>query len=330
MDDDMYCDEIGRSFCTAHKREVCHECCYDFTAVNRVAEVGAGLRKPPTRTEELAEEKAILVRGLQFLELHGGESSPDMREETVIHKRELKRVEKELNALVASGEATLVDIMDAVRTKQEEIDGKELEKHAMMQEWRKANPGKSTMVWGGAETQKYYDKVAAKPPSSENPGVEKRTCGYCKKSSADKLKMCSRCRMVYYCDVKCQKAAWKGHKLECQPVTAEKKEELKKEKKKKMPLTWTELEAFQGLPAEGHVLELRVVADESIARQVFRCKDRVGTMKRIAIYTKARRLPGLKTGKVFRWKNPRYHWFMDGSTGSRIEDEDLPNITITD
>ena len=329
-DDDMYCDEFGRSFCTPHKREVCHECCFDFTAVNRIAEESSGLRKPLTRAEELAEEKAYLVTNLRTWELEEITSRSFLPEEYAHAKSRLKAVEQELESLVKSGQATQEEIAEAVHAKREEIDGKELEKQAMVLEWKKANPGKTTMIWGGPETQRYYDKVAAKPPSADTSGVEKRTCGYCKKGSAEKLKQCSRCRSVYYCDVKCQRAAWKGHKQECKPVTPEQKSELKKEKKVKKPLTWSELEAFEGRTAKGEVLEVRVVANESIIRQVFRCKDRVGAMKRIAIYTDSGRLPGFAAGKVLRWKNPRFHWFMDGSSGARIEQEDVPNISISD
>ena len=42
---------------------------------------------------------------------------------------------------------------------------------------------------------------------------------------------------------------------------------------------------------------------------------------------------GLAAGRVLRWKNPRFHMFMDGSTGARIEEdqeEDLANVTVTD
>ena len=36
---------------------------------------------------------------------------------------------------------------------------------------------------------------------------------------------------------------------------------------------------------------------------------------------------GLALGRVMRWRNPHFHWFMDGSCGARLEDEDLPSIT---
>ncbi len=40
--------------------------------------------------------------------------------------------------------------------------------------------------------------------------------------------------------------------------------------------------------------------------------------------------PGLALGKVLRWRKPRFHYFMDGSSGARIEDEDVANITVSD
>lgn len=56
-------------------------------------------------------------------------------------------------------------------------------------------------------------------------------------------------------------------------------------------------------------------------------KDHRGGMHRVAFYSDD--VPaGLKLGAVMRWRNPHFHWFMDGSSGARIEDEDLPNISI--
>ncbi|GBM25528.1 hypothetical protein AVEN_272530-1 [Araneus ventricosus] len=40
------------------------------------------------------------------------------------------------------------------------------------------------------------------------------SCSWCLKQDVE-LKRCSRCKMVRYCGVTCQKAAWKDHKLEC-------------------------------------------------------------------------------------------------------------------
>jgi hypothetical protein len=47
-------DDIGRIFCERHKRELCHECCFDFGPMNRNME--AGLRKKTTPMEQAAED----------------------------------------------------------------------------------------------------------------------------------------------------------------------------------------------------------------------------------------------------------------------------------
>ena len=39
-------------------------------------------------------------------------------------------------------------------------------------------------------------------------------CSYCEKESL-KLKSCGKCKGVYYCNVDCQRAHWKKHKIEC-------------------------------------------------------------------------------------------------------------------
>jgi hypothetical protein len=95
-----------------------------------------------------------------------------------------------------------------------------------------------------------------------------------------------------------------------------------------MALTWEQVEAHGGAPVERRTLEVRAMLDESITRQVFSCKDRVGGIKRVAAYTNSRAIPGLKQGALLKWKNPRFHHFMDGSSGARIEEEDLVNVTV--
>lgn len=132
--------------------------------------------------------------------------------------------------------------------------------------------------------------------------------------------MCARCKTISYCSRECQKQHWKAHKNEC----AEKNKEPKS-----LPLTWEQVEAHGGSPVFKRTLEVKVMLDESMMRQVFSCKDRVGTIRRIAAYTNSRAIPGLKVGSTLRWKNPRFHYFMDGSSGGRIEEEDLPDITVT-
>jgi hypothetical protein len=92
------------------------------------------------------------------------------------------------------------------------------------------------------------------------------------------------------------------------------------------PLTWAQVEQAQGLPVAG-VLELEVVKDESsMMRQVFQCRDSDGVTHRVAAYNNSRKIPGVTLGKRFQWESPRFHYFMDGSSGGRIEEDDLVNI----
>ncbi len=77
-------------------------------------------------------------------------------------------------------------------------------------------------------------------------------------------------------------------------------------------------------------LEVRVMTVMSITREVYQCKDRVGAVRNIAAYTDSRSLRGAAAGKIIRWKNPRFHWFMDGSSGARVEQDDLIDVTISD
>ena len=202
------------------------------------------------------------------------------------------------------------------------------------------------MEYGGEETQTLYDKAAAKPPSASVAAVDNRTCAWCSANSGvQKLLSCSGCHAAYYCNQVCQKAAWKGHKQMCRQAKAAAAAAAAsaasaeaaaataetKPKKIKLPLTWAQLEAFGAeTPAQGKTLEVRVMEDESMLRPLFRCKDRVGAVKRIAVYTSDRTLRGLASGKVLRWRHPRFHFFADGTSGGRVEDEDVPNITLSD
>merc|ERR1712194_494815 len=55
-------------------------------------------------------------------------------------------------------------------------------------------------------------------------------CGACGASLCDvrKKQRCGRCRMVYYCDVECQKRAWERHSLNCRapPMPSQVEREL--------------------------------------------------------------------------------------------------------
>lgn len=307
-------DEIGRCFCKEHRREVCHDCCLAFDMGNRYAEEGAGLRKKRTPVEEAAEEKAMLMFAQRGME----QMVPRPSEEIFRQNREREReVDAKLQKFEAAGE----DVAAAMKRAIEAETGKEIEQQGMMQAWAKMNPGKTTWKVGGKETQRIYEQVAANP-SSKGTRAESFTCSYCQKTSTTKLMACARCMRVSYCSKECQTVAWKAHKIEC--VKWEKARDPKT-----LDLTWEQVEAHAGSPVLGRTLEVRAVLDESMMRQVFQCKDRVGAIRRVAAYTSSRRIPGLKQGSVLRWKNPRFYFFMDGSSGARIEEEDLQDITVT-
>jgi hypothetical protein len=200
----------------------------------------------------------------------------------------------------------------------------EVERHALMGAFQRENPAGGVFEVGSKETRHLHD-VLAPPPSARRGGL----CARC--GNGGNLMRCAACKSVSYCGKECQTAAWKeGHKKECKRLRQ--MTEHQGASTSATPITWHALEGLYPMPAEGKVLEIRVLTDPMppFMRSVFEGKDRHGDIRRVAIYDSARRgIPGLAQGKVFRWANPRFHYFMDGSAGARIEDEDLPNIEIT-
>ena len=311
----MINDEIGRCFCKAHNREVCHICCYNFEPTNRMAEENAGLIKKRTEIEETAESYAIAKCSLKGMErMHPRPHAEVFKQNQYFCRQH----EKELQKFRNEGKGAEVDA--AIKKAMEKQMGGQTEMNAMARAFQTQNPGKSTFEFGGEETQKLYEQFAATPDYEKNVRVDLHTCAYCHKVSEEELKFCAKCRKVVYCNRDCQKKAWKAHKKICIPADSDKVISAR--------LTWAQLEALDGQTASGRTLEVRAVLDESVMRQVVQCKDRNGEMKRVAAYTDSRNIPGLKPGAVLRWKNPRFHYFMDGSSGARIEEEDLVNILV--
>lgn len=374
-----FADKVGRWFCYAHRRDRCHECGYDFVRMNEMAEVSAGLRKPPSKVEKLAEEKVGILTSLEALKSgQYGVGMPSIR--ILWLESELRRYDRKLSLEAKKG----ADINQAIFNAQEKKRAQDAGLEAVKQAWARENPGQRVMECSGENTQRLWDKFAAKPPSAAAAAPDLQTCAYCGKASPNKaLPVCTVCKRVAYCNRECQKAAWKGHKKDCKQrvvtdlktcghcknksggstklrkcsgckqvaycnrdcqnaawkdhkmVCGKSKKEIEKKDRKKvkalakeLPVSWNQLEAYGGGPAEGKVLEIRALNDESLTRQVFGCKDRLGVVKRVAAYTDSRRIPGLASGKILRWKNPRFHYFMDGSSGARIEEEDLDDITV--
>ena len=269
---------------------------------NRFAEESAGLRKERTEAEKVAEEVALGMSALRGME----KMVPRPAEAVFQQNRNwLKEKQDKLQGFRDAGEE---GVDEALSRAMEKEFAKDTEMQGFMQAWSKQNPGKTTFEFGGKETQKLYkDFIAAPSKSKSKPGAEKFTCDYCHKTSATKLSACARCKRICYCSKDCQVAAWKAHKKVCVPA-----ENLPKS----LPQTWEQVEAHEGSPVTRKTLEIRAVLDESITRQVFSCKDRVGVVRRFAAYNDACRIPGLRQGSIIRWKNPRYHYFMDGSSGA--------------
>jgi hypothetical protein len=142
---------------------------------------------------------------------------------------------------------------------------------------------------------------------------------FAEKVNTTKLPSCSRCKKQKYCSKDCETEH--SHEQFCKEV-----KNLDKKDSKKLPLTWEQLEAF-GI-AWGEKLEVRFMAQEAGFRLIAICMDQSGVAKRVVAYTDCRSIPGFRQGKVIVWENPRFHYFMDGSSGTRIEEEDLANITI--
>ena len=223
-------------------------CCYDFDMLNRQAEIHAGIRKPPSEIETLAEDRVTLLKGIKFMD-----DNRQLRnsENYTFHLNELKKVEKRLADLKSAG-ADVGSITSALQAAQLKERARDAEMAAITTAWSKENPGKTNMEFGGPETQKLYDQFASAPPSASIDRTDKLVCGYCGKSSTERLMVCSRCKDVAYCDKECQLAAWKGHKKICKPKTVD-GEFTEKTKRPKLPLTWEQLEAFAGAPAVGKV-----------------------------------------------------------------------------
>jgi hypothetical protein len=59
-------------------------------------------------------------------------------------------------------------------------------------------------------------KISAQEEGTDYLGRNARACDACgSNEDLDALKMCSLCKVVFYCSVECQKADWRGHKHAC-------------------------------------------------------------------------------------------------------------------
>ena len=106
--EDITHDEIGRTYCKEHNREVCHICCMSFEPQNRMAEEGAGLRKKKTEVENAAEEKATAMYALRGMEKMVPRPTEQIWE---MNREYLRRADEKLKRFEDAGE----DVQSAMR-----------------------------------------------------------------------------------------------------------------------------------------------------------------------------------------------------------------------
>eukprot|EP00741_Cyanophora_paradoxa_P012151 tig00020603_g11739.t1 len=95
-------------------------------------------------------------------------------------------------------------------------------------------------------------------------------------------------------------------------------------------LTWAAVMEAEGKPVRG-VLELRArgPAHFHLSRALVRAEDSTHEVGLLAFYLDGPQPPGLSRlapGSRIRLYNPRFHWFLDGQWGARIEDDALPYV----
>ncbi|KAK9816678.1 hypothetical protein WJX72_003583 [[Myrmecia] bisecta] len=216
--------------------------------------------------------------------------------------------------------------IDAILERHERIQ--EAEHCAMLMQRRSEGNSSGPLMLGSEEAQRLFAAAADRPPSGSE------VCAHCKRGG--KLLRCSRCKSALYCNREHQVADFPRHKADCRRIAAaaiNTPTGARARSEARTPTTWAKLEALGGMPATGKTLELRIMSEPiPFLRYSFDGKDRKGDVRRVAFYLDNGTAPppALALGKVFRWRNPSFHQFMDGSTGARIEDEDLVNITVTD
>ncbi|KIY44237.1 hypothetical protein FISHEDRAFT_52392 [Fistulina hepatica ATCC 64428] len=69
-----------------------------------------------------------------------------------------------------------------------------------------------------AAVERWVRRHAGAPPL---PLEETKTCEFCRATSDQPLRCCSRCHIVRYCSQECQRTDWPQHKRLCEPFTPE-------------------------------------------------------------------------------------------------------------
>ena len=271
---DMYTDLRGFCYCSAHQKELCHDCCCDHRPTNEMTRA--------SRRGEVPDVEGVLAR----------------------HDR------------VTQAE------------------------HDAVMQLRTTRGGQGPLELDSEEHRALFDAVAAPPPSGSAAGQQQRClqCGATAAAAAGgqpavTLKRCSGCTLGHakFCGVTCQKEGWATHRQECKANASVIKKAAAAGSPTVKIVTWEALEELEGQQATDSILEVRImsVPMPPFMRSTVEAKDRKGGVGTIAFYSTSPPA-GLAQGKVLRWRNPHFHYFMSGQTGARIEDEDIPNITISD
>jgi hypothetical protein len=127
---EVWVDEVGRTFCKAHRRSTCNKCCMSFDEMNERAEIAKGLRPQRSAREELLRDKAMLERGLKALLDMNTDDNEMIRDNLKFHERELKRVNRELKATSTEAKPSPVD---ALETRLDEAEHKVLAANVRLQ-----------------------------------------------------------------------------------------------------------------------------------------------------------------------------------------------------
>jgi len=199
----------------------------------------------------------------------------------------------------------------------ETMDKVQEAEHRAMAQQHAAEGGRGPVILGSEASERLYDAVATNP--------NQQRCAQCGTRS-DKLLTCARCKDAKYCSKECQIEHFPVHKGPCK--AKKKTGNANAPVPKKMLTSWRELEDLEGDIAEDKILELRIISQPvPFLRHSFEGKDHRNDVHTVAFYS-SRVPPGMALGRVMRWKNPHFHFFINGSKGARIEDEDLDDITI--
>lgn len=278
-------DPVGRMVCEQHNRDFCLVCCVDYRRVNRLLEEDAGLRKKETIWEEAVRFRFIMEgRALCGMK----EMNPRPSQEVIDqHCQWLCQWQIKYPQTVRAD--VEVDRLEIVKT---------MELRSLLKVIERLNPGQPTFELGGEESQKLYDKYIRAPRARAN-RVDWYTCCYCGKISAIQLLQCSRCRGASYCGEECQLAAWPSHKkYECFKAISNK--DLKKQR-----LTWAQVEAHKGQPADGK-LEVKIMGVDHCSKmgKILWGKDRTGKYGRIG-NIRGHPIPEMCVGDTIIWKYPK-------------------------